>query len=74
MLLLGCVGYSIRMKKPAPESQYKEGNFKKLAASLAKKGTRDPNALAAWIERRKYGAKGWAHIQAKGRKAAAAKK
>lgn len=61
-------------KKTTPESQYRESDFKKLAAKLKAKGDRDPNALAAYIMRRKYGKTGWKHIMAKGRKAAAAKK
>jgi hypothetical protein len=31
--------------------------FKKLSGTLAKRGVKDPAALAAWIGRRKYGAK-----------------
>lgn len=55
------------------ESQYHEGDFKKLAAELKAKSGKDSNALAAYIMRRKYGAKGWKHIMAKGRAAAAKK-
>jgi hypothetical protein len=58
--------YDSRM--PVKGTDYKKGDFKKLAGKLAAKGTRDPNALAAWIERRKYGAKKWAKIQSEGRK------
>ena len=57
-----------------PEKKYHEGDFKKLAAKLrAKSHGRDTNALAAYIMRKKYGATGWKHIMAKGRKAAAKK-
>jgi hypothetical protein len=52
---------------PVKGTDYKKGDFKKLSAKLAAKGSRDPNALAAWIERRKYGAKKWAKIQKAGR-------
>lgn len=62
------------MRMSTPESKYHEGDFKKLAATLKKKSGKDSNALAAYIMRRKYGAKGWSHIMAKGRAAAAAKK
>jgi hypothetical protein len=58
--------YDSRM--PVKGTDYKKGDFKKLAGKLAAKGSRDPNALAAWIERRKYGKKNWAKIQAEGRK------
>lgn len=60
--------------KKTPESAYKEGDFKRLAAKLKAKSGKDSNALAAYIERKKYGAEGWKHIMAKGRKAAATKK
>jgi hypothetical protein len=33
------------------------GRFKKLSGELEHRGVRDPKALAAWIGRRKYGAK-----------------
>lgn len=59
--------------KTTPETQYHEGDFKKLAAKLKAKSGKDSNALAAYVMRRKYGAKGWKHTMAKGRKAAAAK-
>ena len=60
--------------KNTPESEYHEGDFKKLAAKLKAKSGKDSNALTAYILRRKYGKAGWKHIMAKGRKAAAAKK
>ena len=66
--------YHSRMaSKKTPESSYKEGDFKKLAAKLKEHSKGDPNALTAYIMRKKYGKKGFAHIQAKGRKARAAK-
>lgn len=40
--------------------------FAALSASLAKKGVRDPNALAASIGRKKYGAKKMAQMSAAG--------
>ncbi len=45
------------------------GRFAALKAKLAKKkGITKPGALAAWIGRRKYGAKKMASWSAKGRK------
>jgi len=41
--------------------------FKALKGKLAKKGAKKPGALAAWIGRRKYGAKRFAKLSAKGR-------
>ena len=49
------------------------GRFAKLKGELAKKGTRDPAALAASIGAKKYGAKGMAGMAAAGRKRAAKK-
>ena len=51
-------------------TDYQKGDFSKLSAKLAaRKGTKgDPDALAAYIMRRKYGAKKWKQIQAEGRK------
>lgn len=42
--------------------------FKNLEAKLQKKGVEDPEALAASIGRKKYGAKKMASLSAKGRK------
>lgn len=42
--------------------------FKALKRKLAKKGARNPAALAAWIGRKKYGKKKMAKLSAKGRK------
>jgi hypothetical protein len=44
------------------------GRFKKLAGSLAKKGIRNPNALAASIGRSKFGGKRMAKMAAAGRR------
>jgi hypothetical protein len=46
------------------------GRFEKLSKDLAKKGVRDPKALAASIGRKKYGAKKFQTMAAKGRKRA----
>lgn len=35
----------------------KGGRFKALSRKLGKRGARDPDALAAWIGRKKYGAR-----------------
>jgi hypothetical protein len=42
--------------------------FSKLAKELAKKGVRDPKALAAHIGRKKYGKKKFQEAAAKGKK------
>ncbi len=44
--------------------------FKALKKKLTKKGATNPGALAAWIGRRKYGAKKMASMSASGRKKA----
>lgn len=44
--------------------------FQALAAKPAAKGAHDPDALAAWIGRKKYGRKGMAAMAAAGHKAA----
>jgi hypothetical protein len=36
--------------------------FKKLKSKLARRGARNPRALAAWIGRRKYGSKRYAKL------------
>lgn len=41
--------------------------FKKLEGSLMNRGAKDPAALAAWIGRKKYGAKKFASLSAKGK-------
>lgn len=44
------------------------GRFKALAAKLAKRGARDPKALAAAIGRKKFGKGRFAELAAKGRR------
>ncbi len=41
--------------------------FKSLTKKLAKKGASNPKALAAYIGRKKYGAKRFAKLSAKGK-------
>lgn len=41
--------------------------FKALSGKLKSKGARNPNALSAWIGRRKYGAKKFARLSAGGK-------
>lgn len=45
-----------------------ETRFEKLSGELEKKGATDPDALAAWIGRKKYGKEKMAKMAAKGRK------
>lgn len=52
-------------KKPALGSG---GRFAALKKGLAAKGATNPGALAAYIGRKKYGAKKFASLSAKGRK------
>jgi len=47
-------------------------NFKAVAASAAKSGARDPDAVAAKAGRAKYGKAGMARLSAMGRKRRAA--
>lgn len=42
--------------------------FAALRESLARKGVDDPDALAAWIGRQKYGKKKFQQLAAKGRR------
>lgn len=42
--------------------------FKKLTKTLAKKGAKNPKALAAWIGRKKYGKKKFQKLAKKGKK------
>jgi hypothetical protein len=44
------------------------GRFKHLKRQMAERGAQDPAALAAWIGRRKYGAKRFAKLSAAGRR------
>jgi hypothetical protein len=48
--------------------------FKAMTETLEKKGAKSPKALAAWIGRRKYGAKKMAKMSAAGRKRGKGKK
>lgn len=43
------------------------GRFAKLKGSLAKKGAKNPGALAAFIGRKKYGKKGFAKLSKGGK-------
>ena len=52
--------------KKAPLGQ--GGRFAAMKKSLAAKGATNPGALAAYIGRKKYGAKKMASMAAKGRK------
>ena len=49
------------------------GRFEKIKDQLARKGVQNPEALAAWIGRQKYGTKKMAQMAATGRKRAAKK-
>lgn len=42
--------------------------FRALTAELEARGARNPKALAAWIGRKKWGAKRFAELAARGRK------
>jgi len=42
--------------------------FAQLKAQLARRGAKNPGALAAWIGRKKYGKKRFQQLAAKGRK------
>lgn len=46
------------------------GRFARLTAQLKRRGVRNPKALAAWIGRKKYGAKRMARWAAAGRRRA----
>ncbi len=50
------------------------GRFKALEGKLARKGVRDPGAVAAKIGREKYGAKKMSRMAARGRRRAARRK
>lgn len=43
--------------------------FSELKGKLGSKGAKNPGALAAWIGRKKYGAKKFGNLSAKGKKA-----
>lgn len=57
--------YVAKGKKPALGSGKR---FAALKGALAKKGASNPGALAAYIGRKKYGAKKMGQLSAKGRK------
>jgi len=42
--------------------------FKQLSGSLKRRGAEDPDALAAWIGRKKYGKRRFQELAQKGRK------
>jgi len=42
--------------------------FRQLTAQLRKQGVKDPEALAAWIGRKKYGKERFQELSEKGRK------
>lgn len=44
--------------------------FRRLKSKLAKRGARNPGALAAWIGRKKYGKKKFQQLAAAGRRKA----
>jgi hypothetical protein len=48
--------------------------FRNLVKSLAAKGAENPDALAAWIGRKKYGKKKFQQLAAAGRRRARKKK
>lgn len=50
------------------------GRFKSLKKKLAKKGARNPGALAAWIGRKKVGKARMSKMAAAGRKRASKRK
>lgn len=54
-----------RKKKPKLGSGER---FEQLSRELAARGVRDPDALAAWIGRKKYGKKRMAELAASGRR------
>ena len=55
-----------RKKKKPPLGSGKR--FKDTVSNLKKRGARNPKALAAYIGRKKYGAKKFAAMAAKGRR------
>lgn len=56
------------MAKPNSKAPLGQGGrFAALKQKLAKKGASNPGALAAWIGRKKYGAKKFSHLSAMGK-------
>ena len=68
------LSYTRRMAKDKKKSKASDAplgsgeRFAKLSSELGEKGADDPDALAAWIGRRKYGAERFAKLGAKGKK------
>lgn len=61
--------YTPPMARPSSKAPVGQGGrFAALAASLARKGVRDPKAVAAAIGRRKYGKKRFQQMAARGRR------
>lgn len=59
------------MAKPNAKAPLGQGGrFAALKQKLAKRGVKDPAALAAWIGRKKYGKEKFQKLAAKGRRAA----
>jgi hypothetical protein len=57
--------------KPNPRAPLGQGGrFAALRAELARRGVRNPSALAAYIGRKKYGKKKFQMLAAKGRREA----
>jgi hypothetical protein len=62
-------------KKRAAKAKIGSGKrFSKLSGELRRKGARNPDALAAHIGRKKYGAKRMAQLSASGRRRKSRKK
>jgi len=55
-----------RVKKTSKPGE--GSRFKALSKALAAKGAKNPDALAAWIGRKKYGKKRFQQMAAKGRR------
>lgn len=76
MVLKYVLRKSKRAKKTPGKSFIQVGNapvgtgerFAALASALAKKGVKNPKALAAWIGRKKYGNKKFQSMAVKGKK------
>ena len=62
-------GHYMSAKPNAKAPLGQGGRFAALKQKLAKKGVSNPAGLAAYIGRKKYGAKKFAQLSAKGRKA-----
>lgn len=62
------VAAQIYKRKAAGQRVGGGGRFRALTEALEHKGARTPKALAAWIGRKKYGAKRMAQMAAAGRR------